>query len=79
MRTKENAGMKDLLNSLAFGTNLSSVLIVVATFLILWLLKLGKLGVDILLGGCGAGGRHRYRSFHGILYFPILPSYPEIE
>ena len=40
VRTKENAGMKDLLNSLAFGTNLSSVLIVVATFLILWLLKL---------------------------------------
>ena len=37
VRTKENAGMKDLLNSLAFGTNLSSVLIVVATFLILWL------------------------------------------
>ena len=26
VRTKENAGMKDLLNSLAFGTNLSSVL-----------------------------------------------------
>ena len=40
VRTKENAGMKDLLNSLAFGTNLSSVLIVIATFLILWLLKL---------------------------------------
>ena len=39
----------------------------------------GQLGVDILLGGCGAGGRHRYRSFHGILYFPILPSYPETE
>ena len=32
--------MKDLLNSLAFGTNLSSILIVVATFFILWLLKL---------------------------------------
>ena len=40
VRTNENAKMKDLLNSLAFGTNLSSVLIVVATFLILWLLKL---------------------------------------
>ena len=37
VRTKENAGMKDLLNSLAFGTNLSSVLIVIATFLILWI------------------------------------------
>ena len=40
VRTKENAKMKDLLNSLAFGTNLSSVLIVAATFFILWLLQL---------------------------------------
>ena len=40
VRTKENAGMKDLLGALGFGTNLSSVLIVVVTFFILWLLKL---------------------------------------
>lgn len=40
VRTKENATMKDLLNSLAMGTNLSSVLIIAATFLILWLLGL---------------------------------------
>ncbi|WP_297329896.1 sodium/proton-translocating pyrophosphatase, partial [uncultured Bacteroides sp.] len=40
VRTKESAKMKDLLNSLAFGTNLSSVLIVIATFFILWLLGL---------------------------------------
>ena len=40
VRTKENATMKELLGSLAFGTNLSSVLIVMATFLILWLLQL---------------------------------------
>ncbi|MDM8338266.1 sodium-translocating pyrophosphatase [Mediterranea massiliensis] len=40
VRTKENATMKDLLGALGFGTNLSSVLIVVATFFILWLLKL---------------------------------------
>ena len=40
VRTKENATMKDLLGALGFGTNLSSVLIVVATFLILWLLGL---------------------------------------
>ena len=40
VRTKENATMKDLLGSLAFGTNLSSVLIVAATFLILWFLQL---------------------------------------
>ena len=36
VRTKEDAGMKGLLRSLSFGTNLSSVLIVGATFLILW-------------------------------------------
>ena len=38
VRTKENAGMKELLRSLSFGTNLSSVLIVGATFLIMWML-----------------------------------------
>ena len=38
VKTKENASMKNLLNSLAVGTNLSSVLIVAATFGILsWL------------------------------------------
>ncbi len=40
VRTKENATMKDLLNALSVGTNLSSVLIVGATFLILWVLDL---------------------------------------
>lgn len=40
VRTREDARMKDLLNSLAFGTNLSSVLIVIATFGILWMLQL---------------------------------------
>ena len=40
VRTKEDAKMKDLLGSLAMGTNLSSLLIVGATFLILWLLGL---------------------------------------
>ncbi len=40
VRTKENASMKDLLNALSMGTNLSSVLIVAATFLILWVLQL---------------------------------------
>ena len=40
VRTKENATMKDLLGALGFGTNLSSILIVIATFFILWLLKL---------------------------------------
>ncbi len=40
VRTKEDATMKDLLNSLALGTNLSSVLIVIATFGILYALQL---------------------------------------
>ena len=40
VRTKENATIKELLGSLSLGTNLSSVLIVAATFLILWLLGL---------------------------------------
>lgn len=40
VRTKENATMKDLLGSLALGTNLSSALIVGATFLLLWLLQI---------------------------------------
>ena len=41
VRTKENARMKDLLGALSLGTNLSSVLIVAATFFILW-----ALGID---------------------------------
>ena len=41
VRTRENARMKDLLGALSLGTNLSSVLIVAATFLILW-----ALGID---------------------------------
>lgn len=40
VRTKEDASMKNLLGALSLGTNLSSVLIVGATFLILWLLGL---------------------------------------
>ena len=38
VRTKENATMKDLLGSLSLGTNISSALIVAATFGILYLL-----------------------------------------
>ncbi len=40
VKTKENASMKDLLGALSLGTNLSSVLIVGATFLLLWLLNI---------------------------------------
>ncbi len=42
VRTKENATMKDLLGSLSLGTNLSSVLIIGATFLIMWLLNISN-------------------------------------
>ncbi|MBQ1676381.1 MULTISPECIES: sodium-translocating pyrophosphatase [unclassified Bacteroides] len=40
VRTKEGATMKDLLKSLSLGTNVSAVLIAVATFAILYLLDL---------------------------------------
>lgn len=40
VRTKEDAKMKDLLRALSMGTNLSSILIVAATFGILWALQL---------------------------------------
>jgi K(+)-stimulated pyrophosphate-energized sodium pump len=42
VKTGENASIKKLLGSLSLGTNLSSVLIVVATFFILWLLQLNN-------------------------------------
>ena len=40
VRTDENAGVKQLLSSLSKGTNISSVLITLATFLILWALDI---------------------------------------
>ena len=48
VRTREDAKMKDLLKSLSFGTNLSSILIVFATFGILWALQLQNW---VLIGG----------------------------
>ncbi len=42
VKTKEKAKMKDLLMSLSFGTNLSSALIVIATFCIMWLLGISN-------------------------------------
>lgn len=42
VRTKEDADMKQLLGALGFGTNLSSVLIVIATFLVLWALGINN-------------------------------------
>ena len=40
VHTRENATMKELLKALSTGTNLSSFLIIIGTFLILWLLGL---------------------------------------
>ncbi len=53
VHTKEDAKMKDLLRALALGTNLSSVLIVGASFLILWLLGLDnwwQMGLTVAVG-----------------------------
>ena len=53
VHTKEDAKMKDLLRALAVGTNLSSVLIVGASFLILWLLGLDnwwQMGLTVAVG-----------------------------
>lgn len=53
VRTKEDASMKNLLAALSFGTNLSSVLIVAATFLILWLLGINNwalIGCSVVVG-----------------------------
>ncbi|MDR1202887.1 MAG: sodium-translocating pyrophosphatase [Tannerellaceae bacterium] len=57
VRTKEDAGIKKLLSSLSLGTNLSSVLIAAATFVILYLLGMdnwmwisGSVIVGLLVG-----------------------------
>ena len=57
VRTKEGATMKDLLHSLALGTNVSAVLIAVATFAILYLLQIdGWLGLSFsVITGLAAG------------------------
>lgn len=53
VRTKEDANMRQLLGALSFGTNLSSVLIVGATFLILWCLGITNwalIGCSVVVG-----------------------------
>ena len=53
VRTREGASMKNLLAALSRGTNLSSVLIIAATFLILWLLGLDNwqgIAVSVVVG-----------------------------
>ena len=57
VRTKEGATMKDLLHSLALGTNVSAVLIAAATFAILYLLGIENwLGLSFsVISGLAAG------------------------
>ncbi len=57
VRTKEGATMRDLLRSLAVGTNVSAVLIAVATFVILYLLGIENwLGLSFsVITGLAAG------------------------
>ena len=57
VRTKEGAGMKDLLRSLSLGTNVSAVLIAVASFAILYLLGIENwLGLSFsVITGLAAG------------------------
>lgn len=53
VRTKENANMKTLLKALGVGTNLASLLIVVGSFFILWLLQLENwawIGCSVVTG-----------------------------
>ena len=53
VRTKEGAGMQQLLKSLGRGTNLSSILIAAATFGIMWLLGMDnwwQLSLSVVVG-----------------------------
>ncbi len=57
VRTKEGASMRDLLKSLSLGTNVSAVLIAIATFVILYLLGIENwLGLSLsVITGLAAG------------------------
>ncbi|MDD6818728.1 MAG: sodium-translocating pyrophosphatase [Prevotellaceae bacterium] len=57
VKTKEGATMKDLLRSLGIGTNVSAVLIAIASFIILWALQIDNwLGLSFsVLTGLAAG------------------------
>ena len=57
VRTKEGATMRDLLSSLSLGTNVSAVLIAIATFAILYLLGINNwLGLSFsVISGLAAG------------------------
>ncbi len=53
VRTRDDAGMKQLIKSMDFGTNLSSALIVAASFFILWAIGLENwqmIGCSVVVG-----------------------------
>ena len=70
VRTKEGATMKNLLKSLSLGTNVSAILIAIATFIILYLLKIDNwLGLSFsvisgLLAGVIIGQATEYYTSH---------------
>lgn len=70
VRTKEDATMRDLLKSLGLGTNVSAVLIAIATFIILYLLQIENwVGVSLsvvsgLLAGVIIGQATEYYTSH---------------
>ena len=70
VRTKEDATMRDLLRSLGLGTNVSACLIAIATFVILYLLKIENwLGVSFsvvsgLVAGVVIGQATEYYTSH---------------
>jgi len=70
VRTKEGATMRDLLKSLSLGTNVSAVLIAIATFIILYLLNIDNyIGVSFsvitgLVAGVIIGQATEYYTSH---------------
>ena len=70
VRTKENAGMSQLLKSLGFGTNISAVLIAAATFVIMYVLGMENwLGISFsvitgLVAGVIIGQSTEYYTSH---------------
>ena len=70
VRTKENAGMSQLLKSLGFGTNISAVFIAAATFVIMYLLGMENwLGISFsvitgLVAGVIIGQSTEYYTSH---------------
>jgi K(+)-stimulated pyrophosphate-energized sodium pump len=74
VKTKENAGVKSLLRSLAFGTNISAVLIAGASFLVLYLLGIEN-WLGLSLSVVRFVGRNYHRPICRILHLSVVPAY----